>query len=60
VSRRFCQWRKKFKCGEKNSKVVKRKLVINISKNSSSKKGHDLSCSKVAKEDFGQIVQWEH
>jgi hypothetical protein len=40
---------------EKKSKVVKRKLVTNISKKSSLNRDHDLLCLKVAKEDFGPV-----
>jgi hypothetical protein len=46
---------KKFKCGKNRSKVAKRKLVTNISQNSSLTKGCDLCHSKVAKEDFGPV-----
>jgi hypothetical protein len=52
VSRQFCHWEKKFKCGKKRSKVAKRKLVTNVSKNSSLERGCDLLCSEVVKEDF--------
>jgi hypothetical protein len=35
--------------------VTKRKLVTNISKNSSLNGGHALLCTKVAKENFGLV-----
>jgi hypothetical protein len=50
VNCQFRQWQTKFKCGEKNLKVTKKKSVTNIS---------EISCS-AQKWQKRILVQWEH